>query len=80
MKKCRSRVIAICWALILVGCLTLPVLGQVKLADAVRTADQDLLKVYPARNLDKSLAFFDEKGAIWHPMLLLLRVKKPSRS
>ena len=64
MKTCRSRVIVICWALILVGCLTLPSLGQVKLADAVRTADQDWLKVFAAKNLDKSVAFFDEKGAM----------------
>ena len=38
--------------------------GKVKLADAVRAADQDLLKVYAAKNLDKFLAFFDEKGAM----------------
>jgi ketosteroid isomerase-like protein len=39
----------------------------VKLADAVRTADQDFLKVYAAKNLDKSVAFFDEKGAMLAP-------------
>jgi ketosteroid isomerase-like protein len=45
--------------------------GQVKLADAVRTADQDLLKVYAAKNLDKFLAFFDEKGAMLPPNALI---------
>lgn len=64
MKICRSAPIVICWALIFVGCLTLPGLGQVKLAEAVRTADQDWLKVFAAKNLDKSVAFFDEKGAM----------------
>jgi len=64
MKICRSAVIVICWALILVGCLTIPGLGQVKLAEAVRTADQDWLKVFAAKNIDKSVAFFDEKGAM----------------
>lgn len=64
MKICRTAVIAIYWALIFIGCSTLPSLGQAKSADAIRTADQDWLKVFAAKNLDKSVAFFDEKGAM----------------
>jgi ketosteroid isomerase-like protein len=63
MKICHS-VIGISSALIFVVCLTLPGLGQVKAAEAVRTADQDWLRVFAAKNLDKSVAFFDEKGAM----------------
>ena len=62
--KIRHFVIGISSALIFVGCLTLPGLGQVKVAEAVRTADQDWLRVFAAKNLDKSVAFFDEKGAM----------------
>lgn len=49
---------------IFVACTSIASLGQVKAADAVRTADQDWLKVFAAKNLDKSVAFFDEKGAM----------------
>lgn len=35
-----------------------------KAADAVRTADQDWLKVFAAKNLEKSVAFCDEQGAL----------------
>jgi hypothetical protein len=62
--KIWHSVIGISSALIFVGCLTLPGLGQVKMAEAVRTADQDWLRVFAAKNLDKSVAFFDEKGAM----------------
>ncbi len=38
-----------------------------KAADAVRAADAAWLKVYAARDLDKSVAFFDEQGSMLVP-------------
>lgn len=67
MKICRSALMVCCCGLIFVGCISVASLGQVKPADAVRTADQDWLKVFAAKNLDKSVAFVDEKGAVLAP-------------
>jgi ketosteroid isomerase-like protein len=55
------------WALIFVGCTSIAGFGQAKSADAVRAADQGWLKVFAAKNLDESVAFLDEKGAMLPP-------------
>jgi ketosteroid isomerase-like protein len=67
MKIRRSALMVGCWAVIFLGCTGIAGFGQAKPADAVRSADQDLLKVFAAKNLDKTVAFFDEKGAILWP-------------
>ncbi|HTS37747.1 MAG TPA: DUF4440 domain-containing protein [Candidatus Solibacter sp.] len=43
-----------------------PSLGQsvMKSAEAVRSADQEWMKVFAAKNLDKSVAALDESGAV----------------
>lgn len=63
MKTPHSGLIVGCWVLISVACTNIAGFGQVKSADAVRTADQDWLKVFAAKDLEKSVAFLDPKGA-----------------
>jgi uncharacterized protein (TIGR02246 family) len=43
-----------------------PVAGKSRMkgADAVRATDDAWMKVFAAKDLDKSVAFFDEKGAV----------------
>jgi len=67
MKIRHSVLMASCCALIFVSCFSIAGLGQTKPADAVRAADQDWLKVFAAKDLDKSVAFLDEKGAMLAP-------------
>ena len=67
MKVSHSALIVSCWALIFVGCTSIAGFGQGKSTDTIRTADQDWLKVFAGKNLDKSVAFLDEKGAILSP-------------
>jgi len=67
MKMGHSASVIGCWALIFVACTGIAGFGQAKSADAVRKADQDLLEVFAAKNLDKSVAFFDEEGAMLVP-------------
>src|SRR5215467_10398695 len=64
MKTLHSVRMLVCQALVLVGSASIPGFGQAKSPDAVRTADQELLKVFAAKDLDKTVAFFDEKGAM----------------
>ena len=66
MKIRRSASTVCCCALIFVGCISIAS-GQVKSADAVRIADQDWLKVFAAKNLDQSVSFVDEEGAVLAP-------------
>ena len=64
MKIRHSVIVASCCALIFVACVSVVGQGQAKPADAVRAADQDWLKVFAAKNVDKSVEFFDDKGAM----------------
>jgi len=67
MKISHSSLVAGCWALIFIGCASIAGFGQAKSTDTIRSADQDWLKVFAGKNLDKSVAFLDEKGAILSP-------------
>jgi len=46
---------------------TAPVHAAGSAADEVRAADDAWLKVYSAKDLDKSVAFFDERGSMLAP-------------
>jgi ketosteroid isomerase-like protein len=65
--KTRPALMRCCCTLIFVGCINITCLGQVKSADAIRSADQGWLKVFAAKNLEKSVAFLDESGAVLAP-------------
>lgn len=67
MKMRHSALMMVYGVATFAFCSGVAVWGQAKSADAVQTADQDWLKVFAAKNVDKSVAFLDEKGAMLAP-------------
>jgi len=67
MKLRRSAVLAVCFAVLAFSPFTVSGKGRMKGADAVRAADEEWMKVFSAKDLDKSVAFCDEKGAVLAP-------------
>jgi ketosteroid isomerase-like protein len=51
-----------------------------KEADAVRAADAAWLKAWATKDVDKSVAFFDEQGSMLSPGDPIATGKKPSRN
>lgn len=67
MEKRDSALIVCCWALLFASCATIAGFAQTKTADSVRTADQEWLKVFAAKDVGKSVTFLDEQGAMLSP-------------
>jgi ketosteroid isomerase-like protein len=67
MKKRHSAVLAVCFAVLVFSPLTVVGKSRMNGADAVRAADDAWMKVFSAKDLDKSVAFCDEKGAVLSP-------------
>jgi ketosteroid isomerase-like protein len=59
-----ASILASCWVLIFVAGSSIASFGQNKTVDAIRSADQAWMKVFAAKDLEKSVAFMDDKGAV----------------
>lgn len=66
MKLRYSAVLAVCFAAFL-SPSTVTGKSRMKGTDALRAADEAWMKVFSAKDLDKSVAFCDEKGAVLAP-------------
>jgi ketosteroid isomerase-like protein len=73
--RSRQRIVV---GLVLLVVSAAAVLGQTsgKAVDAIRAADVAWLKVYAAKDLDKSVAFLDEQGSMLAPNAPLATGKK----
>jgi ketosteroid isomerase-like protein len=67
MRLRNSAVLAVCFAVLFLSPSTIAAKSRMKGADAVRAADEAWMKVFSAKDLDKSVAFCDEKGAVLAP-------------
>jgi ketosteroid isomerase-like protein len=64
MKRYQSLVLVACLAVVYLDASISVGQDGTKAVDAVRAADQEWMKVFAAKNLEKSVAFCDESGAV----------------
>jgi ketosteroid isomerase-like protein len=67
MRLRNSAVLVMCLAVLFLSPSTIAGKSRMNGADAVRAADEEWMKVFSAKDLDKSVAFCDEKGAVLSP-------------
>jgi ketosteroid isomerase-like protein len=67
MKARHSTVLATCFVLLFLNTSNAADKSQMTATDAVRAADGAWMKAFAAKDLDKSVAFCDEKGAVLAP-------------
>jgi ketosteroid isomerase-like protein len=67
MKARHSAVLIACFVLLVLATLRASDKSQMTATDAVRAADDAWMKVFAAKDLDKSVAFCDERAAVLAP-------------
>jgi ketosteroid isomerase-like protein len=67
MKLHHSAALAVCFAVVVFSPFTFAGTSPMKGTDALRAADEAWMKVFSAKDVEKSVAFCDEQGAVLAP-------------